>query len=788
MKINISKQKIKIMKLFFLSVLFINIIYILTYESNLKSSINDIIIKTTSSSSSSLSNKSELFEEFQQNNIISTLTNTRSSSSKFLSYLKTKINILSSLHPKTLNIINKLEKDTNYNEYNDLNSNLIIYKNHTNYWNNQKSIFYDPRFTLSMYLHEFKLQYLEKQSNHQKEPIVELPFNWVDWMDLTLLIKDILETDPSKQITCDTLVENSENEPDGSKFCMNKNEINDLKLSQLNYTIDQLPNFIIWAHEAHTKRIYNDYRILQAKSFAMLNMKSPLKVFILNDEGTYEFNVIGNNRINQTPFLENYLNNHKLKNKSKTKTIKSEISINHIKELKNLQSIIKPKIETPTQKNDDFEIYLNESMFHPISIETKLKNLPSNPSNFTPQQQLIYNGLIKAQEFSSDKEPRFFKMATLRIDDSKNLDYDWGWHYDWRFFNGALNYNNGLTLQDKTKRISIILDRLLRNWSKFAQSKGIIWWIMHGPLLSWYWNGMMFPFDIDIDIQMPVSELYKLNDLYNNTLVVENPREGFGKFLIETNTFLYNREFSGGDNYIDARFIDVDSGIYIDITGLSKSKSFPQKEYNEYPELDIIKTDENDEIYNDRRKHFYKLNQLSPLKFSYLQSIPVLIPNEIETRLKFEYPKGLTDLEYSNWYFIDKLNSWIHIDDLKDIFKFENYKKLKKDSETEFEWDKEKIKMEIPHISNEKIFKFLINNEKFLLEFYKIYPYTQLHEIEMNLIAGLKNDEILEMDFNNDILKNYLSLSSKFKQFNEPLRTSLWEFEMDIKRNKEIKE
>ena len=33
---------------------------------------------------------------------------------------------------------------------------------------------------------------------------------------------------------------------------------------------------------------------------------------------------------------------------------------------------------------------------------------------------------------------------------------------------------------------------------------------MHGPLLSWYWNGLLFPYDNDIDIQMPIDELVNL--------------------------------------------------------------------------------------------------------------------------------------------------------------------------------------------------------------------------------------------------------------------------------------
>ena len=57
-------------------------------------------------------------------------------------------------------------------------------------------------------------------------------------------------------------------------------------------------------------------------------------------------------------------------------------------------------------------------------------------------------------------------------------------------------------------------------------------------------------------------------------------------------------------------------------------------------------------IFNDRRKHFYNLDQIGPLKFSMLTGIPVLVPHEITNRLKFEYSKGLSSFEFSGWLFI----------------------------------------------------------------------------------------------------------------------------------------
>ena len=222
-------------------------------------------------------------------------------------------------------------------------------------------------------------------------------------------------------------------------------------------------------------------------------------------------------------------------------------------------------------------------------------------------------------------EPTYYKLATLK--NQYNLDS--GWHYEWRFFNGAMRYLKDETwsYEQMEVREQIILDRLLRNWFKFAEAKGIVSWIAHGPLLSWYWDGLMFPFDIDIDLQMPSSELNRLAANYNMTLVIEDLNEGYGKYLIDCSTFIHHRNVAGRDNHIDARFIDVDTGTYIDITGMGLNDE------NHLRNMTIIlmKTEANEsvELYMDRRKHWLNYEKINPLRYSMLGGVPVFVPNDI---------------------------------------------------------------------------------------------------------------------------------------------------------------
>ena len=97
------------------------------------------------------------------------------------------------------------------------------------------------------------------------------------------------------------------------------------------------------------------------------------------------------------------------------------------------------------------------------------------------EQSYLYSMLASIKSrYPEDTEEPYFREATLRVDLENS---DSGWHYDWRFFNGKLK---------KKARTAVILERLLRNWFKFTEKYGIVSWIAHGPLLSWYWNGAVF--------------------------------------------------------------------------------------------------------------------------------------------------------------------------------------------------------------------------------------------------------------------------------------------------------
>ncbi|RCK54716.1 Protein MNN4 [Candida viswanathii] len=661
-------------------------------------------------------------------------------------------------------------------------------------WINKNELFYDPRFTLAVYLNELKLKYkeLSKASNDKKNvlvgnkinsnevPAISLPFNWADWMDLTVL-NNQLGKPIDQRIKCLDISKDSHNSPDVSYFCRNNEDILDVEWEDFfkagfrNKT--QFPGFIIHSHEDYDHYCSNDYRVLQAKSYAMTSLLNPLKVIILSaDEstgGTFEFNVDSNTRLASSKMVDRFVESqgYSLKEPRSIFTSKAanpvpdSIVLDHLSIWQELNDQVLPQYLSSKDfgYNNSLAmrkksiVTLGEEKFkYPGSIKSQIDDLKQQKS-LNRHEQMYLDGLEECSKYDNTNEIRYFKMATINPSDPHNKEREWGWHYDWRYFSGALNYEKpGWNQQEMTHRTNIILDRLLRNWQRFSIEKGIITWIMHGPLLSWYWNGLLFPFDNDIDIQMPIDELLNLAKNYNQTLVVENPSEGYGKYLIEVNSYIHNRGVSDQQNHIDARFIDVDSGIYIDITALSNSSAKPPKEYEEKKEL--VDLGEDKLIFNDRRKHFYTLDQIGPLKFSMLTGIPVLVPHQIANRLKFEYSKGLSAYEYGGWFFIKKLNLWVHKSDLEPIVdKPENGEITKEHILKQFE-------------SYDKVLLLLESNQELLQEYYLTKSLTHFHDFQKSVLF---DDQGLDKPLN---IEQYNRYKKEFKMI-KPLRKALFDYE-----------
>lgn len=669
--------------------------------------------------------------------------------------------------------------------------------NYVETWQNKSELHYEPRFTLAVYLDELKHQLrLHNPTNEKlKDHLIRMPFAWSDWVDLTMLNEEILKPIDERR-TCQSLQLRANKKTKYPKWCKNLVDLEDEEVEEIGLSRDDMPGFIVRSspmNKAHHKEV-----MLQGKGHLLTSQENPIAMIFLTKDGTYETQLMGQRqRLVRTDLFEKYLQRRNLDPMSADL---KEIEMNPQIEFKSLLETVPAR---PLNEDDDIykmrqitrqkefnasrELYLDKDAFHykQEAIDeqisdyevrlNKIKESVTNELRYDPaviaQNRLNrheinhYNGLKTANKYSVEKEPTYYKLATLRKDKSNS---DAGWHYEWRFFNGALRYikDDTWTLEQLEVREQIILDRLLRNWFRFAEEKGIISWIAHGPLLSWYWDGLMFPYDIDIDIQMPSSELNRLSANYNMTLVIEDVSEGYGKYLIDCATFLHHRDVARKDNHIDARFIDIDTGTYIDITGIGINNEQPPPEYDGYIRNKQRKQ-ESVELYMDRRKHWLNFEKISPLHYSMIGGVPVYVPNDIMSMLNNEYLAGTRSYYFGGYYYVPCLRLWLQVNKIKPIFKPEQYEAKTKVRE------REKLTELIKNIDDEGKLRLLEMHEDVLIEYYLTHKLTSLHEIEKKFMLDHTLQQLMF-----DLLDKveYHQLTSRFKM-GSPLRKSLFDFE-----------
>jgi phosphorylcholine metabolism protein LicD len=268
---------------------------------------------------------------------------------------------------------------------------------------------------------------------------------------------------------------------------------------------------------------------------------------------------------------------------------------------------------------------LNFSTFASIHEEHyNNPNLKKKKLSGRELEEIYHSRIVSSALATIDMAPKFFHEVWLTLSPYLGL------HYDWRFFRQVR----------PSKDATHTLHHLIRTWSDFTMKEGIISWLAHGALLGWYWNGLTMPWDPDVDVQMPIAELDRLARRYNNTLIIQNPEEGDGRYLLEVSPAYVQRVRGNGFNNIDARFIDIRSGMYIDITGLAhKSLGEP-------------------ETIGCKAPHWYNQNYLFPLRLTSFEGAPVFVPNNIHEVLIDEY-HDYQNPNYSTHTFSQDLRLWV---------------------------------------------------------------------------------------------------------------------------------
>lgn len=173
-------------------------------------------------------------------------------------------------------------------------------------------------------------------------------------------------------------------------------------------------------------------------------------------------------------------------------------------------------------------------------------------------------------------------------------------------------------------------------------------WLMHGTLLGWYWNRKVLPWDSDVDVMVSEKSMYHLAAYYNMTVHhYKIPGIAQGRdFLLEINPHCYNNVTKDWSNKIDARWIDTDTGLFIDITTLRRN--FTAEAFG------------GDGAMMVKDGHRYLYDDIYPLRESDFEGVPAKVPFAYAKLLEFEYTaESLSKTEYEHHRFDAVKQEWL---------------------------------------------------------------------------------------------------------------------------------
>ncbi|EON67346.1 hypothetical protein W97_06599 [Coniosporium apollinis CBS 100218] len=207
------------------------------------------------------------------------------------------------------------------------------------------------------------------------------------------------------------------------------------------------------------------------------------------------------------------------------------------------------------------------------------------------------------------------------------------------------------------------LTALVQTYFSTMSTIGAQTWIMHGSLLGWYWNRRIMPWDSDVDVQMSEDGMRELAGYYNMTMhnfdfpSMEGDRRGKGRgdakgkrrsYMIEVNPHYTNASTADLHNVIDARWIDTETGLFIDITTLRRDREAEARGYKGH-------------MYS-KDKHLILEDDIFPLRDSVFEGMPVKIPYAYAELLEGEYGrKALARSSVENHRWDRERMEWVKI-------------------------------------------------------------------------------------------------------------------------------
>ena len=199
-----------------------------------------------------------------------------------------------------------------------------------------------------------------------------------------------------------------------------------------------------------------------------------------------------------------------------------------------------------------------------------------------------------------------------------------------------------------------VLSHLFISYSLTMRDLGIRSWLAHGTLLSWYWNHAVFPWETDIDVHIALPDLRLLASYYNMTVYQfrfpDAAEDRANEYLLDINPNFPERLVGRHDkNRIDARWVDMSNGAYIDITALHLFDRHARK--NGRPVM-----------WQSKDGHVYHDADVYPLRRSVFQGVEAWVPADPAKISSKEYSEdALTRDVFRGYRFSAQERQWIAV-------------------------------------------------------------------------------------------------------------------------------
>jgi hypothetical protein len=211
-------------------------------------------------------------------------------------------------------------------------------------------------------------------------------------------------------------------------------------------------------------------------------------------------------------------------------------------------------------------------------------------------------------------------------------------HYDGRF--GA----QALSEEDRPMHLRALIQTYLSSMHDI----GIETWLAHGTLLGWYWNRKIMPWDADLDVQISEKSMTHLAAYYNMTVHhFAIPSVPSGRdFLLEINPRWEINDAADKTNRIDGRWIDMTSGLYVDMTTLHNNVTAQAEGM------------EGAMMCKDLHKYLYE--DIFPLRETTFEGAAARIPWAYASVLAEEYgEEALSETEFNGYKFEPVVQEWV---------------------------------------------------------------------------------------------------------------------------------